>query len=141
MIRKSALFRCFYSILYLLLPLPLIILIWNSDPVKYDSFRMIPMVFGVIAYTMLNVQLILASRPKWLEKWFGMDHLYRIHGFMAAAAIAAAAEPPPADTAGWRMPRPHAPRPFLCDAPLYARPDPSMPPALFVHFVNLYTSF
>ena len=58
-----------------------------------------------------------------------------------AAAIAAAAEPPPADTAGWRMPRPHAPRPFLCDAPLYARPDPSMPPVLFVHSVNLYTSF
>lgn len=90
MIIKSALFRCFYSILYFLLPLPLIILIWNSDPVKYDSFRLTPMVFGVIAYTMLNVQLILASRPRWLEKWFGMDHLYRIHGFMAVAAIAAA---------------------------------------------------
>ena len=48
------------------------------------------MMLGALAYTMMNMQLIIASRPKWLEKWFGMDQLYRIHGSLAVIAIAAA---------------------------------------------------
>lgn len=88
--KNPAAIRSAYILLYLLLPLLLITAIWHINPSKYSSPKIIPMMLGALAYTMMNMQLIIASRPKWLEKWFGMDQLYRIHGSLAVIAIAAA---------------------------------------------------
>lgn len=89
-LKNPAVIRSAYTVLYLFLPLLLVTAIWNSNPVRYGSVKAVPMILGALAYTMMNMQLVLASRPRWLERWFGMDHLYRIHGFLAAGAIAAA---------------------------------------------------
>jgi len=76
--------------IYFLSPILPILAIYTSNPRFYGSNGFIPMVLGSIAFTWLNLQLILSSRPKFIESYFGLDKFYRFHGLMAAIAIALA---------------------------------------------------
>jgi len=44
-------------------------------------------VASTFAYTWLCYQFIISARPKFIEKHFGMDNLYRFHGTMAGIAL------------------------------------------------------
>lgn len=83
MIPKRALFLT----VYFLLPVLLIAAIFSSNPGYYGSSGFVPMVLGATAYTFLNMQLVLGARPKWVEKYFGLDRFYRFHGLIAVIAI------------------------------------------------------
>lgn len=72
---------------YFLAPIVLIAAIFSSSPGYYGSSGFVPMVLGATAYTLLNAQLILSARPKWIEASFGLDRFYRFHGLMAIAAV------------------------------------------------------
>jgi len=79
-----------FCIIYFLSPLVLIASIYFSNPLYFgaaDFFRLITMIFGATAFTLLNMQLVLSARPKLIEKSFGLDKLYRFHGIMALVAI------------------------------------------------------
>ena len=76
--------------IYFLSPILPILAIYTSNPRFYGSNGFIPMVLGSIAFTWLNLQLILSSRPKFIESYFGLDKFYRFHGLMAVIAIALA---------------------------------------------------
>lgn len=82
MLKKTALLA-----LYIVLPLFLITVIYTSNPGYYGASGLIPMVLGALAYTWLNLQLVLSARPKWLDSVFGLDRIMRFHGLAAVAAI------------------------------------------------------
>lgn len=75
---------------YFLAPVLLIAGIYSSSPAYYGSSGFIPMVLGAAAYTLLNAQLVLSARPKWVERYFGLDRFYRFHSLAAMIAIALA---------------------------------------------------
>lgn len=77
---------CFLAA-YFLAPVLLVAAIFSSNPGYYGSTGFIPMVLGAVAYTLLNAQLILSARPKWIESSFGLDRFYRFHGLMAVIAV------------------------------------------------------
>ena len=73
---------------YLLSPVVLIIAIFISHISKYStSSFFVPMVLGVLSYTWILWQLVLSARPKFIEKHFGLDKMYRLHGMIAIIAI------------------------------------------------------
>lgn len=74
--------------LYFLSPLILIIIIYNSNTFRYGNLKIfVPMALGSAAYTWLIFEFIISSRPKFIEKYFGMDKLYRFHGLMAIVSV------------------------------------------------------
>jgi len=80
--------KLLYLIVYFLSPLPIILTLYSSNPVRYGNFSaMFPMVLGSVAFTWLTWQFVISSRPKFIEKHFGMDRMYRFHGWMAIFAI------------------------------------------------------
>lgn len=79
--------RILFLAAYFLAPVGLIAAIFFSSPGYYGASGFVPMVFGAVAYTLLNAQLILSARPKWIEASFGLDRFYRFHGLMAIVAI------------------------------------------------------
>lgn len=79
--------RIFSLAAYFLAPVLLVAVIFSSNPGYYGSVGFVPMVLGAVAYTLLNAQLILSARPKWIESAFGLDRFYRFHGLMAVIAI------------------------------------------------------
>lgn len=79
--------RALFLAAYFLAPVLLIAAIFSSNPGYYGSSGFIPMVFGAVAYTLLNAQLILSARPKWIESSFGLDRFYRFHSLMAVIAV------------------------------------------------------
>lgn len=82
MLKKTALIA-----LYIALPLLLIAAIYSSNPGYYGSSGFIQMVLGALAFTFLNMQLVLSARPKWLDSVFGLDKVFRFHGLVAIAAV------------------------------------------------------
>lgn len=80
--------KFFFTTLYFLSPAILILVIFNSNSAKYSNFSyLIAMILGAMAYTWLLFEFILIARPKYIEKFFGMDKLYRFHGLMAVISI------------------------------------------------------
>lgn len=80
--------KSFIILAYLLSPVLLIIAIFTSHISKYStSSFFIPMVLGVLSYTWILWQLVLSARPKFIEKHFGLDKMYRFHGMIAIIAI------------------------------------------------------
>ncbi|MCK8058684.1 MULTISPECIES: ferric reductase-like transmembrane domain-containing protein [unclassified Fusibacter] len=76
------------ALLYLLSPFLLVFTIGHSSPIKYASIgRALPMVVGVVGYTWLLWQFVLSARPKFIEKHFGLDKMYRLHGVVAVVAL------------------------------------------------------
>lgn len=44
---------------------------------------------GLLAMTWMSIAMILASRPKWPEPWFGgLDKMYRLHKWVGVSALA-----------------------------------------------------
>ncbi len=77
-----------YKLIYVFSPIPLIVLITLNSPSKYANLNfLLPMLFGIFSYTWLLWQFILSARPKALEKYFGLDKIYRFHGVIALVAL------------------------------------------------------
>ena len=80
-----------YLIIYFLSPIPIGVTLYNSDPLRYGTIQgLLPMLLGSFAFTWLTWQFVISARPKFIERHFGMDKLYRFHGWMAVTAILAA---------------------------------------------------
>lgn len=83
--------KIIFIALYLLSPFLLMGVLYTSIPTRYaDTQLLLTLVFGSFAYTWLTFQLILSARPKFVERVFGMDKLYRFHGLIAIAAVVTA---------------------------------------------------
>jgi len=77
-----------YISFYFLSPLILAGLLFSSNPNKYSNITWLTsMLLGVSAYTWLSWQFVISARPKFIERIFGMDHLYRVHGVMAIVSL------------------------------------------------------
>ena len=76
-----------FLVLYFISPALPIVAIYSSNPGYYSSAGFIPMVLGSMAFTWLNMQLILSARPKRIESSFGLDRFYQFHSLMAVIAI------------------------------------------------------
>jgi len=64
--------------------------LYQNNPIKYqNSSILLTMILGSLGYTWFIWQFVLSARPKFIEKSFGMDMLYRFHGLMAIVAIIA----------------------------------------------------
>lgn len=86
--------------LFIFLSLSLILLYTGNGLTESQTF---PVLSGVLAYSILLFEIVLAARPKYLEKRLGLPALYAIHGaaalvilaitfFHAGSAMAASAE-------------------------------------------------
>lgn len=82
--------KILFLTVYFLLPVILIIAIFSSNQTYYGAAGFVPMVLGATAFTLLNMQLVLSARPKWVEKHFGLDRFYQFHSIIAVIAIVAA---------------------------------------------------
>lgn len=73
-----------FILAYFLSPLILISILYFSIPGRYANFELLmTMILGASAYTWLSFQFMLSARPKFIERSFGMDRLYRFHGLIA----------------------------------------------------------
>jgi len=82
--------KIIFIVLYFLSPLVLMGVLYQNNPIKYqNSSILITMILGSLGYTWFIWQFVLSARPKFIEKSFGMDMLYRFHGLMAIVAIIA----------------------------------------------------
>ncbi len=79
--------RILFILLYVLAPLPAIILIYTSNPTYYGGNALVPMLLGTIAFTWLNFQFILSARCRFIERLFPLGKLYIFHGLMAIVSI------------------------------------------------------
>ncbi|OJV66578.1 MAG: hypothetical protein BGO41_03915 [Clostridiales bacterium 38-18] len=80
--------KIIYRMIYIVSPLPLIWVIVRNNPSKYADYRFLfPMLFGIFSYTWLLWQFVLSARPRALEKYYGLDKIYRFHGYMALASL------------------------------------------------------
>ncbi|MGD9761546.1 MAG: hypothetical protein AB7U52_03810 [Candidatus Izemoplasmatales bacterium] len=74
--------------IYFISPVILTLILYFSDPTRYSNVGlMITMILGSFAYTWISVQFILSARPKFIERIFGMDYIYRFHGKMAIIGL------------------------------------------------------
>ena len=81
--------KILFFAIYLFMPVFLAWSIYQSNSVKYDSYNvMISMFLGVFSYTWFLWQFVLSARPKFIDRVFGMDKIYRFHGMMAIVAVA-----------------------------------------------------
>ena len=80
--------RIFWLALYFLIPAILIGLIFAS-PVggSTDPLYRLSVVSGALAFVWLVNQLVISARPKFIEKHFGMDRMYRFHAWMAVVSV------------------------------------------------------
>ncbi|MFT8317685.1 MAG: hypothetical protein ABF651_05350 [Sporolactobacillus sp.] len=75
-------------LLYLLSPFPAIGITYSVNPTAYQTAKgLLPMVLGSVAYTWLMAELVISARPKFIEKYFGLNHFYRFHAIAAIVAI------------------------------------------------------
>ena len=80
--------KLFWYLVYFLSPLIPIIVIYTGNPSKYSNPLIgVTMAFAVCAFVWLGFQFILSSRIKFVEKYFGMDKIYRFHSLMAVIVL------------------------------------------------------
>ena len=73
---------------YFISPMVLMAAIITQNPDKYTQFQyFLPMSLGTASYTWLLWQFVLSARPKFIEKHFGLDKMYRFHGTVAMVAL------------------------------------------------------
>lgn len=73
---------------YFLSPLILVTMIMMNNTAKYTNLNyLLPMLFGVFSYTWMLWQFVLSARPKFIERQFGLDKMYRFHGIIALVAV------------------------------------------------------
>ena len=80
--------RIFWTAVYFLTPiLPIALILQTSNFYFQNAYMMLSMILGVVAYVWLVNQFILSARPKFIERYFGMDRLYRFHNTMAVISF------------------------------------------------------
>lgn len=77
---------------FILIALYLIALIlpcafYIADSIGSKPTLILSGVFGIMAYVILTFQLLLVSRPKLIDKYFGLDRIYRFHMVIAVLAL------------------------------------------------------
>jgi predicted ferric reductase len=80
--------KVLFTILYFLSPFVPVAAVYTAFPEKYaDAGSLIPMLLGCLAYTWLMTQFLISSRPKWIERFIGLDRMFRFHSLVALLAI------------------------------------------------------
>jgi predicted ferric reductase len=81
--------KIFWRIFYFFSPLVLFVLVLsNQFPAQQQNPAYVGSTFyGTFAYVWLCYQFVISARPKFIEKHFGMDNLYRFHGIMAGVSL------------------------------------------------------
>jgi predicted ferric reductase len=78
-------------LLYLaLIALPLAFFFRDAGSGGTNAVYLLSGALGITSYVLLNFELLLVSRNKFLDKHFGLDRIYRYHMYIAVAAIAMA---------------------------------------------------
>src|SRR6056297_1340505 len=78
--------RPFWIIAYLLSPLiPLSMYLAGFWANLFEGWAF-SMAVGIFAYVWYLNQFIIAARPAYWEQLYGLDRMYRFHGYMAIAA-------------------------------------------------------
>lgn len=85
--QKKLLLILFYALLILL---PSAVFIQTALGNGTNTTYIASGILGITSYVLLNFELLLVSRNKFLDKHFGLDKLYRFHMYIAVAAIALA---------------------------------------------------
>ncbi len=84
--------RVLLLILYFAAPLAPAAALFAGAPFLRDPpGRAAAFTAGLFAYTWLCLQVVLAARPRFLDRAFGLDRVLRFHGGMGLAALAVAA--------------------------------------------------
>ena len=80
--------RIFWMCIYYLSPLALagFILAARPDGLRNPAY-VLSVLLGAAPFVWLVNQFVISARPKFIERHFGMDNLYRFHGIMAAASF------------------------------------------------------
>ena len=78
-----------WLVAYFLSPAILFLFVFQTKPPFFQQKPeyVISTIAGTFAYTWLCYQFIISVRPKFIEKHFGMDNLYRFHGLMAGISV------------------------------------------------------
>lgn len=85
----AALVRILWIVLYIASPIiPLVFYFAGNWSTILHSWSL-SMVFGIVAYIWFLNQFIVAARPAYWDRIFGLDRMYRFHGYMAIAAVIA----------------------------------------------------
>ncbi|QAT40637.1 FAD-binding oxidoreductase [Clostridium sp. JN-9] len=82
--RKRYLWILFYAFAVLL---PSIFYISDAINKQLGFLLILAGFFGTTAYSLFAFQFFLTSRPKIIDKQFGLDRIYRFHMFIAVAAL------------------------------------------------------
>ncbi len=83
--------KYFWLAVYFLSPfIPISIILRVRAAEANDPVYVISMILGVCAFMWLVNQIMLSARPRFLERYFGMDRIYRFHSLMAVVSISLA---------------------------------------------------
>lgn len=76
----------FWLVTILVLPLPLIQTMTDNLATIYSS-ESLAINLGIIAYVWMLFELLIATRPAWIERVIGLPEMYFVHGIIGIAAI------------------------------------------------------
>ncbi|MBC7765836.1 MAG: hypothetical protein H7Y41_05065 [Hyphomonadaceae bacterium] len=80
--------KIFFILLYFLSPVLPIALTYFANADKYsDHAFLASLTYGAVAFTWLVLSFVISARPKFLDRIFAVDKLYRFHGIMAVVAV------------------------------------------------------
>jgi predicted ferric reductase len=80
--------RLFWLSIYFLIPFfPIAAIMFVREVERVDPYYVLSMAAGVMAFVWLVNQLMLSARPRFVERYFGMDRIYRFHSLMAVVSI------------------------------------------------------
>lgn len=78
--------RIFWIVLYILSPALPIVVYFAGNWFSFFHAYSVSMTFGIIAYIYYLNQFIVAARPVYWDRLYGLDRMYRFHGTMAIVA-------------------------------------------------------
>jgi len=81
--------RPFWVILYILSPAAALIPYFAGNWGSFFHSWSLSMTFGIIGYIWYLNQFIIAARPAYWDRLYGLDGMYRFHGYMAIFATVA----------------------------------------------------
>lgn len=77
-----------FTVLYFASPIVPILALYKANSEKYTQINyLISMILGATAFTWMVNEFVLIARPKFIEKYFGLDKVYRFHGIMAILSL------------------------------------------------------
>lgn len=78
--------RPFWVFVYLVSPVIPLSFYFAGNWFSFFHSWSLSMTFGIIAYVWYLNQFIVAARPSYWDRLYGLDRMYRFHGYMAIAA-------------------------------------------------------